>query len=68
MMEGMVCVLCLQSDVGFAIDEGTKSAEKGETWRGGGKSTKSGIGNARLSVHGLQRAMSVAFLAGLSSA
>lgn len=38
--------------------------------RGGrrGESTKSGIGNARLSVHGLQRAMSVAFLAGLSSA
>lgn len=34
MMEGMVCVLCLQSDVGFAIDEGTKSAEKGETWGG----------------------------------
>lgn len=32
MMEGMVCVLCLQSDVGFAIDEGTKSAEEGETW------------------------------------
>lgn len=36
--------------------------------RGGGESTKSGIGNARLSVHGLQRAMSAAFLAGLSSA
>lgn len=50
MMEGMVCVLCLQSDVGFAIDEGTKSAEKGETWGGRVLTWSGGTGNARLSV------------------
>lgn len=47
----MVCVLRLQSDVCFASDEATKSAEKGEKWGGKGVPAEpGGTGNARPSI------------------